>query len=85
MEDRSNLDKLTKHKLYGILIAYEMRIKPENIYRKEATFKSTRKLKTINNKSKSIEYMSDEEEANFQKKVKRRTRKIQREFSLQVF
>ena len=71
LEDRSNLEKLTKDELCAILIAYEMRIEPKNVSRKEATFKSTRKPKTNKNYCNNIVDMYDEEEDNFVRKLKR--------------
>ena len=38
LEDISDLDHLTKHKLYGILTTYEMRIEPKNESRNKSTF-----------------------------------------------
>ena len=35
LEDRYNLDKLTKDEFHGILNALEMRTEPENVSRKE--------------------------------------------------
>ena len=63
----SNLD--TKDEIYGILIAYEMRKKPQNVSRKKATFKSTRKQKFNKNEFKNISDMSYEEETNFVSKL----------------
>ena len=34
LEDKSDLDELTNDELYGILTTYEMRTKPDNVYRK---------------------------------------------------
>ena len=39
IEDREDLDKLTMEELYGILIAYEMRIGKYNSKKKEENFK----------------------------------------------
>ena len=41
LEDKSDLDDLTKDEIYGILIAYKMRIEPENVSRKEFVFQAT--------------------------------------------
>ena len=71
LEDRVNLDKLTKYELHGILTSYEMMIKKDNIARKEATFKATRKPKNNKNECKNISDMSHEEESNFVIKLKR--------------
>ena len=39
LEDRSDLDDLTKDELYGILTTYEMRIEPKNEPRKVGALK----------------------------------------------
>ena len=45
LDDRENIDKLTMEELYGILIAYEMRIGKDNSQKKEATFKASKVAK----------------------------------------
>ena len=70
LEDRSNLDKLTKDDLHGTLIVYEIRTGLENVSIKEATFKATRKPKNNRSECKNIFDMSNEEEANFVRKLK---------------
>ena len=62
LEDRSDLDNLTKDELYGIITAYEMRMEPKNISRKEASFKATGNLKSINNDYNNISNMLNEVE-----------------------
>ena len=52
VEDMSDMDNLNKDELYGILKAYEMRKKPENATRKEASFKDTGKLKSSRSECK---------------------------------
>ena len=45
VEDREDLDKLAMEELYGIPIAYEMRIRQDNSQKKEATFKASKVAK----------------------------------------
>ena len=45
LEDISDLDDLTRGKLNGILIAYEMRTEPKNVSRKVVAFKAIGKSK----------------------------------------
>ena len=49
LEDREDIDKLIMGELYGILIAYEMRIGQDNSQKKEATFKASK----VSNKSET--------------------------------
>ena len=49
LEDRENLDNLTMNELYGILIAYEMRIGQDNSQKMEIDFKASK----VANKSKT--------------------------------
>ena len=42
LEDRENLDKLTMEELYGILIAYEMRIGQNNSQKRKKILKHIR-------------------------------------------
>ena len=62
LEDRSDLDNLTKYEQYGIITAYEMRMEPKNISRKEASFKATRNPKSSKNDYNNISNMSNEVE-----------------------
>ena len=43
LEDREDISKLTLDELYGILIAYELRIGRENHFEEETTFKVLKK------------------------------------------
>jgi hypothetical protein len=45
LEDREKLDELTMDELYGILIAYELRLGHENIPKGEVAFKVLKKTK----------------------------------------
>ena len=71
LEDREDIIKLTLDKLYGILIAYELRIRRENHSKEETTFKVLKKTEDQKSKlqSSSQEESYDEEEANFIKKL----------------
>ena len=68
LEDREKLD-LTINELYGILIAYELRLGIDNLPKGESSFKvikkTNQKKKTQNNYNE--EY--DEEDSNFIKKL----------------
>ena len=71
LEDREDINKLTLDELYGILIAYELRIGRENHSKEETTFKVLKKTEDQKSKlqSSSQEESYDEEEANFIKKL----------------
>jgi len=43
LENRKDLDKLTMDELHGILTSYEMWIGQEDVPKKEATFKASKK------------------------------------------
>ena len=47
LEDREDINKLTLDELYGILVAYELRIGRENHSKEETTFKILRKTSKI--------------------------------------
>ena len=61
LQDREDLNKLTMEELYGILIAYEMRIGQDNSQKKEAAFKASKVAKKSKKNIQSEE--SDDEEA----------------------
>ena len=71
LEDWEDINKLTLEELYGILIAYELRIGRDNQSKEEITFKVLKKTKDQKSKlqSNSQEESYDEEEANFIKKL----------------
>ena len=71
LEDISDLDNLTKDELYGIIIAYEIRIEPKNVSRKEATFKETWNPKFNKSECKNTTDILDEEETNCVRRLKR--------------
>ena len=54
LEDRENISSLTLDELYGILIAYELRIGQENHSKEEETFKVLKKTKVQKPKFQSI-------------------------------
>ena len=54
MEDKSDLNDLTKDELCRILTAYEMITEPENASRKEFAFKATWKLKPSRSECKNL-------------------------------
>ena len=45
LEEREYISTLSMDKLHGIFTAYEMRIEQENLIKKEATFKASKKTK----------------------------------------
>ena len=53
IEDRENISALTLDELYGILIAYELRIGWENHSKEETTFKVLKKTKAQKSKLQS--------------------------------
>ena len=54
LEDREDIDKLTFDELYGILIAYELRIGRENHSKEETTLKYSRRQRTKNKNFNSV-------------------------------
>ena len=72
LEDRENLDQLTMDELYGILIAYELRLGHENLPKGEETFKVLKKTKNQKQKTQPCHHEEfDVEEANFIKKLQK--------------
>ena len=68
------LDKMNMDRLHGILISYEMRTRKEQTDLKDVVFKASVKLSTYQYYDSS-EHFSNEEEANFVRKMKRGSRK----------
>jgi hypothetical protein len=64
------LDKLNMDRLHGILTSYEMRTRKVQPYIKDAFFKALVKSSKYQDHDSS-EHFSDEEEANFVRKLKR--------------
>jgi hypothetical protein len=86
LEDRDNLEKLTMDELHGILIAYEMRTGKERPSKGETTFKERKSKKNqeqVSNEDQSE--ISDEEVANFMKKLKKGTGKFKGKLPLKCF
>ena len=73
LEDRQDTENITLDELYGILIAYELRIGQENHSREEATLNIVKNPKDQEQRFKSNpqEDSFDEEEANFIKKLQK--------------
>jgi hypothetical protein len=72
LEYRENLDQITMDELYGILIAYEIRLGHENLPKGEATFKVLKKTKNQKKKPQLIHHEEfDVEEASFIKKLQK--------------
>jgi hypothetical protein len=86
LEDREDLDKLTMDELHGILIAYEMRTEQEKSSKRETTFKASKETKNhehVPNENHSD--ISDEEEANFIRKLKKGSGKYKGKLPLKCF
>jgi hypothetical protein len=76
IEDRLDLDTPTFDQLHGIFIAYEMRTRNAKSSKRETTFKSSkRNMRQEKNNNDELSDISNEESANFIKKLKKRTRK----------
>ena len=83
LEDRENLDKLTMNELYGILIAYVMRIGQDNSQKKEATLKASKVAKKFKTKIQSEDF--DDEATLLVKNIKKGTSKYKGKLSLKYF
>ena len=83
LEYRENIDKLTMNELYGILIAYEMRIGQYNSRKKEAALKASKVAKKFKTKIQSKD--SDDEEALLVKNIKKGTSKYKGKLHLKCF
>jgi hypothetical protein len=66
LEERSDLNSISMHELYGIFTAYEMRTEHENPDIKEAAFKASKNSKQKGRKkeehSSSSDILEDDEE-----------------------
>lgn len=71
IEDQENISSVTLDELYGILVAYELRIGRENHSKEKIAFKVLKKTEDQKSKLQSNpqEESHDEEEANFIKKL----------------
>ena len=87
LEDREDINKLTLDELYGILIAYQLRIGRENQSKEETTFKVLKKIEAQKSKleSSSQEEYYDEEEANFIKKLQKGSGKYKDKWPFKCF
>ena len=83
LEYREDLDKITIEELYGILIAYEMRIGKDNSQMREVDFKTSEVPKKYKTKIQS-EYF-DDEEALLVKNIKTGIGKYKRKLPLKCF
>jgi hypothetical protein len=80
IEEMHELDKLTMDSLHGIQTTYEMRTKKEQTYLNDAVLKAS-----TYRYHDSSEHFSDEEEANFVRKLKRGSRKYKGMLPLKCF
>ena len=71
--------------MYTILTTHEMRTKPENVSKNEASFKSTRKPKNSKNEYKNISKMYDEEEDNLMGNLKQWQQKYKGKLPFKFF
>ena len=87
LEDREDISKLILGELYGILIAYELRIGQENHSKEETPFKVLKKTEAQKSKlqSNSQEESYDEEKVNFIKKMKRGSGKYKDKLPFKCF
>ena len=89
IEEITDLDTMTVDKLYGTLIAYEMRTKQEDPSGREEAFKASNKKRTSNPKPKSEHSNDDEsdneEEANFLRNLRRGIGKYKGKLPLKCF
>ena len=76
IQDNEHLDKLTTYELHGILTTYEMRIGKEMPSRREATFTTSKGKKNHEHMLSEISMdESNEEDANFKRKLNKGYRK----------
>lgn len=86
LEDRENLNQLTMDELYGILIAYELRLGHENLPKGESSFKALKKTKNMKQRPQPIHHEEfDVEEANFIKKLQKGSRKYKGKLPFKCF
>ena len=72
LEDRENLKNLTMDGLYGILMAYELKLGHENLPKGEVAFKVLKKTKNQKKKSQTSHHEeSNVEESNIIKKLQK--------------
>jgi hypothetical protein len=86
IEEIKDFDKLLMDELHGILITYEKRIEKEKPSKKEATFKSSKKMKNKEHKSSDCSNCeSNTKEAIFLRKLKKGSCKYKGEFPFKYF
>jgi hypothetical protein len=86
MEYREDLNKLTMDELHGILIACEMRTGQENTSKMETTFKASKSKKNHEHvPNENHLYISDEEEANFIRKLQKGSGKYKGKLPFKCF
>ena len=87
IEDRENISALALDELYGMLIAYELRIGRENHSKEEIIFKVLKKTEAQKSKLQSSpqEESYDEEEANFIKKLQKGSGKYKGKLPFKCF
>jgi hypothetical protein len=84
IEEIHELDKLTMKIMHGILIAYEMRTRKQQLDIKDTVLKASVKSST-SQVHDSLKHFSDEEEANFLRKLKRVSGKCKGMLPLKLF
>ena len=86
LEDRENINELIMDELYGILIAYELRLGHENLPKGEAAFKALKKIKNQKKKYQTSHHEeSDVEEANLIKKLQKGSGKYKGKLPFKCF
>jgi hypothetical protein len=86
IEDRPDLDTLTVDQLHGVFTVYEMRRGSDKSSKRETTFKAYKtKMRQEKNTNDELSYISDEEIANFIKKLKKGTGKYKGKIHLICF
>ena len=84
-QDREKLEDLTMDELYGILTAYELRLGIGNLPKGEATFNVIKKTNQKKKSQTNHDEESDEEEANFVKKLQKGSGKYKGKLPLKCF
>jgi hypothetical protein len=86
IKEMKDLDQLTMDELHDILTSYEMRNEKEKPSKREASFKTSKKMKNKEHKSSDCSnYESHAEEENFLKKFKEGSSKYEGKFPFKFF
>ena len=85
LEDRENLKNLTMDGLYGILMAYELKLGHENLPKGEVAFKVLKKTKNKKKYHTKHHEESDVEEVNFIKKLQKASGKYKGKLPFKCF